>query len=133
MELRFVILLHSGHGAEHFDMMLECGGALATWQFAAAPTSLGAAAAGQDNELPCRRIQDHRLAYLEFEGPVSGGRGRVTRIEQGRYRLVKPLASTGGLDDECWLVELAGGALAGRYELRKQHGDQWIFRRERRP
>ncbi|MFT5422297.1 MAG: hypothetical protein ACI89L_000054 [Phycisphaerales bacterium] len=29
------------------------------------------------------RIADHRAVYLDYEGPVSGGRGRVTRLASG--------------------------------------------------
>lgn len=30
------------------------------------------------------RMPDHRAAYLTFEGPLSGDRGRVTRLARGR-------------------------------------------------
>lgn len=29
------------------------------------------------------RLADHRRAYLEYEGEISGGRGRVTRVAAG--------------------------------------------------
>jgi hypothetical protein len=28
---------------------------------------------------------DHRLLYLDYEGPVSGGRGTVTRVDAGSF------------------------------------------------
>ena len=33
------------------------------------------------------RIADHRYRYLDYEGEVSGGRGRVCRLSQGRVRV----------------------------------------------
>lgn len=29
----------------------------------------------------------HRLEYLDYEGPISGDRGTVVRVESGTYRL----------------------------------------------
>ena len=34
-------------------------------------------------EIPCEALADHRLAYLDYEGPISGGRGSVTRWDRG--------------------------------------------------
>ncbi|MFB3893913.1 MAG: hypothetical protein ACE15C_18030 [Phycisphaerae bacterium] len=120
---RFVILLHTGHGPAHYDLMIENGPALATWQFAANPLGLvgGYAEAPAVNELAGRRLPDHRLAYLDYEGPVSGGRGEVKRVERGSCRV---LASQAGR----WEAQLAGQALAGRFELRRAGtGDEWIM------
>jgi hypothetical protein len=32
------------------------------------------------------RLPDHRMAYLDYEGPLSGGRGSVSRCLAGEYR-----------------------------------------------
>lgn len=32
------------------------------------------------------RLADHRAAYLTYEGPISGGRGAVSRVRGGRLR-----------------------------------------------
>lgn len=37
--------------------------------------------------LDIERIANHRLLYLDYEGPVSGGRGHVTRWDWGEYRV----------------------------------------------
>ncbi|MEN6506227.1 MAG: DNA polymerase ligase N-terminal domain-containing protein [Planctomycetaceae bacterium] len=84
MAERFVILEHSGHGAVHWDFMLESGAALATWQVGCDPCGL---AVGE--EAAARRLADHRLAYLTYEGAVSGGRGSVRRVASGQYELVE--------------------------------------------
>lgn len=52
---------------------------------------------------------DHRKAYLTYEGPVSGERGRVRRVAEGE---VEVLAR--GLS---WRVRLRGGAVAGTFEI----------------
>jgi hypothetical protein len=32
------------------------------------------------------RLPDHRRVYLDYEGPISGGRGEVVRVEAGTFR-----------------------------------------------
>lgn len=74
---RYVVLHHTGApDGDHFDLMLERGGALATWHVDSPAL---------DNP---RRIQDHRIDYLTYEGDISGGRGRVRRVAQGAYDIV---------------------------------------------
>jgi hypothetical protein len=36
------------------------------------------------------RLPDHRRQYLSFEGKLSGGRGRVDRIESGTCEINHP-------------------------------------------
>ncbi len=77
----FVIILHTGYGPEHYDLMLkmvETAEALATWQLQRDCLGLRPGE-GQ----AARKLPDHRLAYLSYQGPVSGGRGQVTRIRAG--------------------------------------------------
>lgn len=99
---RFVILEHTWNGT-HWDFMLEYGGVLRTWAIDA-PIVPHA-------DLPARALSDHRLAYLDYEGEVSGGRGTVRRIASGEY--VHRVWSEGHV-----LVELRGTQLAGTAELR---------------
>ena len=63
-------------------------------------------------EIPCDALADHRPLYLDYEGPISGGRGTVARWDHGTYRVEL------WRDDEI-IVELAGAKLAGRVELRR--------------
>lgn len=60
---------------DHFDLMLESHRKLLTWEL---PQTLGAA-----KVLSGKRIADHRMEYLEFEGDISGQRGSVSRIASG--------------------------------------------------
>ena len=107
MEREFVLHTHSGYGPLHWDLMLEHGEALATWQLAASPARLP-----PGGSMPAKRLPDHRREYLSYEGPVSGGRGRVDRIDQGRYELL-------AADEGLWSVVLKGTVLKGRYDLRR--------------
>lgn len=38
------------------------------------------------------QLPDHRSSYLEYEGPVSGGRGTVSRVESGTYEVLRESA-----------------------------------------
>ena len=75
---RFVILTHD-HPFFHWDLLLEAGAVAWTWRLLDEP--------GPDREIRAERIGDHRLLYLDFEGPVSGDRGRVARWDVGTYRV----------------------------------------------
>lgn len=67
--------------ASHFDLMLERDGILRTWACDALP----------QHDLPTYSdpLPDHRLAYLTYEGEVSGDRGSVTRVAAGEYELLE--------------------------------------------
>jgi len=74
---RFVILRHDAPRGLHFDLMLERGGVLATWALPEPP--------GVGLEMDAQSLPDHRVAYLDYEGPISGGRGSVTRWDRGEF------------------------------------------------
>jgi hypothetical protein len=101
---RFVLLEHDWIGV-HWDFMLEIepGGPLRTWAIAAAIVP--------DTDLPAQALGDHRAAYLDNEGAVSGGRGTVRRIDRGEY---DPLIWT----PERVRVVVRGDHLRGVVELR---------------
>jgi hypothetical protein len=77
---RYVILRHESPRGLHFDFMLERGEVLKTWELPAEPQA--------GCETPARPLPDHRLAYLDYEGPLSGDRGRVTQWDRGDYELI---------------------------------------------
>ncbi|MCG3178233.1 MAG: hypothetical protein BIFFINMI_00559 [Phycisphaerae bacterium] len=105
----YVIQHHTGHGDEHFDLMLQRGPTLRTWQIAQLPGAGGGA-------IEARELSDHRLAYLTYEGPVSRGRGRVAVADSGRVVWLRV-----GPDE--LEIELQGGRCAGRYVLRRSDAD----------
>jgi len=58
--------------------MLEDGDHLLTWSLPAAPL-----VGEQFWALP---LAEHRLDYLDYEGPLTGDRGSVTRHDWGSYK-----------------------------------------------
>jgi len=115
---RYVILRHEmpgpPRGGVHWDFMIEQGEVLRTWALASEPNS-GA-------EIAADALPDHRIAYLEYEGPVSGNRGTVARWDQGRY---ETLAES----PQELVVKLSGERLKGTVRLRAaaQSDQRWIF------
>jgi len=104
----FVILRHELPAGDargsHWDLMFQQGDVLRTWAVQSEPTS-----AAPIDAVP---LADHRLHYLEYEGPVSGNRGVVTRWDRGEYTLERDAP------DE-WIVTLRGARLTGRMTLRR--------------
>lgn len=114
MPRRFVILHHTGYGREHWDLMLEHEGVLWTWQLLADPT----ASAMPDDTIQAVRIADHRLHYLDYEGPISRDRGRVHRVDSGKLLGLFEAHNT-------IRVELEGAHLRGAFLLSHLVGDEW--------
>lgn len=77
---RFVILQHD-HPETHWDLMLEAGPVLRTWQLGA-PLAPGCT-------VPAQSSFDHRLLYLDYEGPISGNRGSVVQWDRGEFDWLK--------------------------------------------
>ncbi|MGV3486933.1 MAG: hypothetical protein ACO1RT_21135 [Planctomycetaceae bacterium] len=73
----------------HFDWMFDHGQALWTWA-----TDILADSATRGDWLgeattTAIRLPDHRRAYLTFEGPLSGDRGHVRRVESGSFEVLR--------------------------------------------
>ena len=84
--------------------MLEYGDHLATWEL---PEALEVGA-----RLDVVPLANHRLAYLDYEGPLTEQRGTVSRYEWGSYKTV--------LDDALQqVVVLHGQTLEGRLTIGK--------------
>ncbi len=114
---RFAILHHRAPQGEHWDLMLERGGVLLTWQLSRDPGD------GACLPIPARRLQDHRTHYLDYEGPISGDRGVVTRVDRGRVKFTKVTAF------EC-AFELTGGRLGGAFTVVLETKEtEWELRR----
>jgi len=120
---RFVVLQHTLAEATHWDLMLDQGEALATWQLPENPVTL--MQTGTPAPLPAQRIADHRRAYLDNEGPVSKNRGHVTRLDAGTYELLQQ--QTGS-----WTIRLAGTRLIGTFRLTVTplSSQNWLFQRD---
>lgn len=93
--------------AVHWDLLVEIPGQerLATWQLSENP-------AETDGPIAARRIADHRRIYLEYEGPLTGDRGWVRRIDRGEAHV----RQVGGTETEV-ILELHGRVLNGVFEI----------------
>ena len=111
---RFVVLEHRWNGV-HWDFMLEQGNILRTWAIDA-PIVEG-------ESLPARALADHRLAYLDDEGPISGSRGEVKRVARGIYEIEV-------WSDDLIAVTLDSPQLNGKATLSRAAGTDWSFRFE---
>ena len=104
--LRFAVLLHETPPDyprhTHYDLLLERGGALWTWALDQLPV---AGQAGWAERLP-----DHRLVYLDYEGEVAAGRGRVSRVDRGEFEIAAE-------SERRLVVALRGAALRGTLTL----------------
>lgn len=108
---RFVILEHD-HPELHWDLMLESGAVLRTWRLAVPPRASG-------ERIAAIALPDHRLAYLDYEGPVSGNRGTVTRWDAGCYE-ADAAAPTLAL-------RFVGARITGWARLVLVEADRWVF------
>ncbi len=110
---RFVLLRHelpaSHERDSHWDLMLEIGPTLRTWALPCELTPEHDACS--DDRGPAIALADHRRAYLEYEGPVSGDRGFVVRCDQGTH------TSTISVERTTWRVVLQGRRLHGELTL----------------
>ena len=104
MTARFVILHHQVHDGEHWDLMVEQGDVLLTWRLPREPTGASSL------PMPAERIADHRKAYLDYEGPLSGNRGEVRQWDRGDYETIEE-------NESRVVVCLSGSKLSGRATL----------------
>ena len=108
---RFAVLQHDSPSGVHWDLFLESGASLRTWSLPQPPEP------GAD--LPAKPLPDHRLLYLDYEGPISGGRGSVAAWDRGTFHLARTSESE-------LVVEFSGEKLRGRAILRKdESGEAW--------
>ncbi len=111
---RFVILRHESPRGLHWDFMIQTGPALSTWALTEEPMS--------GRAIDAEALADHRLAYLDYEGPVAGGRGTVASWDRGDCHVEQQ-------DETHVVVELRGTKLVGRATLtrRPEHAARWTF------
>lgn len=89
VRLPTVVLRHElPDGSFHHDWMIARsdaeGASLETMRM---ERRIDEAAPGAD--LDAESIADHRPVYLDHEGPISGGRGTVTRLARGLVRVLE--------------------------------------------
>ena len=106
---RFVILEHDSP-TTHWDLMLEAGSVLRTWRLAQPPRP--------GEAIDAVAVFDHRLPYLDYEGPISGDRGRVVRWERGTFTEQEG-------SERRLVVHVQGERLRGVLVLEHAEGDTW--------
>ena len=110
--LRFVVQKHASSGDVHWDFMLEYGNNLQTYRLDIDPSLIAA------EPVKAEKIFDHRLEYLTYEGPISGGRGTVRISDRGTFTIVRQ-------DPRRIELSLAGRVLKGRFLLEHTADNQW--------
>ncbi len=75
---------------------------LKTWALECVPDS-------RDEQI-AHRLADHRMDYLDYQGPLSGGRGHVQSWDHGNYSVLS-------LASDSWQLHLQGERLVGRVSL----------------
>ena len=115
---RYVVLQHepepSGGKPLHWDFMLEWEDVLRTWALNAEPEP--------NRMIDAEQLADHRLAYLQYQGPVSKNRGTVRQWDTGTYTVHSH-------DESGLCVHVEGHELRGEVTLRRlpTDGQRWIF------
>ena len=121
----FVLLWHQGGLVEdHVDWLCatdaDGSGPLQTWRIATRIDSLDTG--GSTVATP---IAMHRPRYLDYEGPISDGRGTVRRIARGHA-----WDASNPIDEGTLLLQWTDGPAAGRWQqvqvLRPDDGS-WIL------
>ncbi|TWT99410.1 hypothetical protein Pla108_03470 [Botrimarina colliarenosi] len=127
--LHWVLLRHDCpadyRDGPHWDLMLERDdvsdeAGLATWSLLTLPTAWLASEAATgacDAEVEAMQLDDHRAAYLTYEGPVSGGRGDVHRLASGELLWLS--------DQDDQVVARLAGDFDGVLTLQRQQTTQW--------
>ncbi len=69
------------------------------------------------------RLADHRLAYLDYEGPLTSDRGHVERWDRG-------ICSVLSLTEDCWQLHFQGERLTGAVSLMRSisTANAWSYR-----
>jgi hypothetical protein len=115
---RFAILRHETPPGSprplHWDLLLEDAGTLLTWALTEPPAT--------GRPIAAEALANHRTAYLDYEGPVSGNRGTVTRWDTGTFQWRRR-------SDREIAVNLSGHVLCGEAVLTRADdtSQQWRF------
>ena len=118
---RYVLLRHDCpddyRDGPHWDLMLELGESLLTWSLAELPAAWQEEKTGP-SAVAAEQLPNHRLAYLDYEGEVAGGRGKVTRHAFGEQALSL-------FDNHRLEVQAISGELHGNWTLTHKEGANW--------
>ena len=99
----------------HFDLMLQLGEVLWTWELLRLPI--------HGETINAVRLEDHRLKYLDYEGPLRENRGHVIGWERGD--LVWQKRSSEALEVLLFGTRLTAKLILCRFESADQAEDRW--------
>jgi hypothetical protein len=124
---RQTVLLHHElpDGTSHYDWMLELEPEAALTSFRAG-CRIDRLRPGQ--RVDVERVADHRRAYLDLEGEVAGGRGRVSRVARGRILALQATADACGV-----LVAWEQGGPPHQLVICRAQGSRWVATRRGSP
>ena len=109
---------------DHWDLMFEDDGALKTWSLFQLPTcwqNAEVVAMGKSQwQVEATQLDDHRIEYLRYEGPVSGNRGEVRCCDRGTYRTLER-------SQNAWVLEIDGTQLAGKVALTRDDAQSAVW------
>ena len=108
--VRFVVLTHD-HPFVHWDLLVQRGDVLRSWRLLESPDRWRSPA--EPIELSAEAIGDHRLLYLDYEGPVSGERGHVVRWDHGQAEWLEE-------SERSVRLRLSGSCLVGELTLDRE-------------
>ncbi|MDB5346735.1 MAG: hypothetical protein JWP89_5112 [Schlesneria sp.] len=111
---RFAILTHD-HPFLHWDFLLEQGSTCRTWRLLQRPDAA--------SQIPAEPLPDHRILYLDYEGPISGDRGNVTRWDGGTFDLLSD-------QPEKVVVMLHGHQVTGEVTMLQNDDGSWQWHRK---
>ena len=114
--MRYAVLRHdTPDGGFHFDLLFERGDTLKSWRY------FGPAWPPERSPVDIEAHTDHRKLYLDYEGPVSGDRGTVTRAEGGPYEISL------WTDDHLELRLAGRTAILDRTGRRERNAELWTL------
>ena len=97
----------------HWDLLLQREDRLLAWALEGNPLLVP----GRHRAHP---LPDHRLVYLDFEGPLSADRGSVTRWDRGPLEWLESPAGH-------WMAQIEGSRANGQLSLvPSQRGFWWL-------
>lgn len=119
--------------ADHYDLLLQLteGGSdddRVLKAFASATDEFPSCAGPLEGNL-LRLLPDHRRLYLKFEGPLADNRGRVQRVDEGEFALMRPLQP--GLQEIH--MRLSGSRLNGSFLLRCKEKGVYVLEKALNP
>ena len=112
-----VLLRHElADGTRHFDWLIDPGSPRALLTFRVKEPIH----TGDSRNFAAEMIGDHRRMYLDFEGPIPGGRGRIVRVARGALEAL-------GEQQGRIVIRASLGGLTGVFVGRHTDGPWWRF------